>query len=206
MKNIILFTLLMFTVFTVNAQGGAGAAGLEYGEVEFDGETLVKMIGDNGDTILVAKLDDVSVTSPRTFANKDDYKTYLRYRRYAPIVYPYAKQAIRIFRETEMATTEMNKGKRKRYIKKLQKELKEEFEEPLKKLTKIQGYMLQKMIERETGTPLHTSIKELRGGFTAGYWSTFSRMFGYNLKEGYIEGEDTILDAVLDDFDVSHDF
>jgi len=206
MKNIILFTLLMFTAFAVKAQGGAGAAEIEYGEVEFDGETLVKMIGDNGDTILVAKLDDVSVTSPRTFANKDDYKTYLRYRRYAPIVYPYAKQAIRIFRETEVATQEMNKGKRKRYIKKLQKELKEEFEEPLKKLTKIQGYMLQKMIERETGTSLHSSIKELRGGFTAGYWSTFSRMFGYKLKEGYIEGDDTILDAVLDDFDVSHDF
>lgn len=206
MKNIILFTLLMFTAFVVNAQGGAGAAGVEYGEVEFDGETLVKMIGDNGDTILVAKLDDVSITSPRTFANKDDYKTYLRYRRYAPIVYPYAKQAIRIFRETEMATQEMNKGKRKRYIKKLQKQLKEEFEEPLKKLTKTQGYILQKMIERETGTSLHSSIKDLRGGFTAGYWSTFSRMFGYKLKEGYIEGNDTILDAVLDDFDVSHDF
>ena len=203
MKNIILFTLLMFTAFAVNAQGGAG---LEYGEVEFDGETLVKMIGDNGDTILVAKLDDISITSPRTFANEYDYKVYLRYRRYAPIVYPYAKQAIRIFRETEMATQEMNTGKRKRYIKKLQKELKEEFEEPLKKLTKIQGYMLQKMIERETKTPLHSSIKELRGGFTAGYWSTFSRMFGYKLKEGYIKGDDTILDAVLEDFDVSHDF
>lgn len=121
MKNIILFTFLMFTAFAVNAQGGTGTSEVEYGEVEFDGETLVKMIGDNGDTILVAKLDDVSITSPRTFANKDDYKTYLRYRRYAPIVYPYAKQAIRIFRETEMATQEMNKGKSKRYIKKLQK-------------------------------------------------------------------------------------
>ena len=63
--------------------------------------------------------------------------------------------------------------------------------------------MLQKMIERETNTPLHSSIKELRGGFTAGYWSTFSRMFGYNLKEGYIEGEDTILDAVLDKVHIS---
>lgn len=180
--------------------------GAEYGEVEFDGETLVKMLGDNGDTILVAKLDDVSITSPRTFANKDDYIKYRRYRLYAPIVYPYAKEAIRIFRETEVATNEMNKRKSKRYIKKLQKELKKEFEEPLKKLTKIQGYMLQKMIERETGDSLHKSIKNLRGGFTAGYWNTFSRMFGYRLKDGYTKGDDPILDAVLEDFDISHDF
>ncbi len=201
MKNIMLFTLLLFVGFSLRAQTNE-----TYGEVEFDGETLTKMVADNGDTILVAKLEDVSITSPRTFANKDDYYKYLRYKRYGPIVYPYAKEAIRIFRETEVATQELNKGKRKKYYKKLQKELKEEFEEPLKGLTKIQGYMLQKMIERETGDSMHSLVKDLRGGFTAGYWSTFSKFFGYDLKRGYVKGDDPILDAVLDDFDVSHSF
>ena len=201
MKNILLFTLLFFVGFSLTAQTNE-----TYGEVEFDGETLTKMVADNGDTILVAKLDDVSVTSPRTFADPLDYKRYLRYKRYGPIVYPYAKEAIRIFRETEVATQELNKGKRKKYYKKLQKELKDEFEDPLKNLTKIQGYMLQKMIERETGDSMHDLVKSVRGGFTAGYWSTFSKFFGYDLKSGYIKGEDPILDAVMEDFDVSHSF
>lgn len=199
MKKIFFLYFLSFYALNTFAQDGVD-------EVVFDGEILTKMVTDEGDTILVAKLDDISITSPRTFANKDDYAKYKRYRRYAPIVYPYAKQAIRIFRETEVATQEMNNGKRKKYIKRLQKELKEEFEEPLKKLTKIQGYMLQKMIERETGDSMHNLVKGLRGGFTAGYWSTFSRFFGYDLKSGYTKGDDSILDAVLEDFDVSHDF
>ena len=78
------------------------------------------------------------------------------------------------------------------------------FEEPLKKLTKTQGYILVKMIERETGEPMHELIKELRGGMTATYWTTMGRMFGHELKDGYVVGADTILDVVLQDYDVSH--
>lgn len=199
MKKLLWINILLLSCGLLSAQ-------VSDDEVVFDGEILTKMVTDDGDTIFVAKLDDVSITSPRTFANPDDYKKYRRYRYYAPIVYPYAKEAIRIFRETEVATQELNNRKRKKYIKKLQKELKEEFEEPLKKLTKIQGYMLQKMIERETGESMYDLVKGLRGGFTASYWSTFSRFFGYKLKGGYVKGDDPILDAVLEDFDVSHDF
>lgn len=200
MQKSILFIFFALFIASLSAQEK------DYGQVVFDGETLTKMVDDNGDTILVAMLEDISVTSPRSFANEDEYRLYRKYRRYAVVVYPYAKEAIRIFRETERATTEMKERQRKKYIKQLQKELKEEFEDPLKKLTKLQGLVLQKMIERETGESLHSSVKKLRGGFTATYWSTFSRFFGYDIKSGYIIGEDKILDAVLDDFDISHDF
>ena len=175
------------------------------GTVNFAGETLQKFVTDDGDTIMVAMLDDISITSPRTFANDDEYRLYKKYRRYAIKVYPYAQQAIRIFRETERATLEMKPRKRKKYVKQLSKELKEEFEDPLKKLTKTQGMILVKMIERELDTPMYDLLKSLRGTVTASYWSTFSRFFGYRLKEGYIIGDDHILDAVLDDFDVSYD-
>ena len=86
----------------------------------------------------------------------------------------------------------------------LQKKLKKEFKDPLKKLTKTQGKILIEMIERELDTPFHTLVKNLRGGFTAGYWNTLGKMYGYNLKEGYIPGKDPILDAVLNDFDISY--
>jgi len=147
----------------------------------------------------------VSVSSPREFESDEDYKLYRKYRYYAPKVYPYAVEAIRIFRETEHVTATMKPRKQKKHYRRLQKELKKEFEEPLRKLSKTQGYILVKMIERETDRPMHDLIKELRGGLTATYWSTMGKMFGHELKNGYIEGENPILDIVLQDYDISHE-
>lgn len=173
-------------------------------KVSIDGQLLTYMVDDCGDTILVANLDDVSITSPRKFENREDLLTYRRYRRYAIKVYPYAVEAIKIFRELDYATETLSKRKRKKYVKKLQKDLEREFEEPLKKLSKTQGKILFKMIEKELDTPMHDLIKNLRGGFTATYWSTFASMWGHKLKEGYIPGDDPIMDIVLNDMDISH--
>lgn len=172
---------------------------------DFDGEGLDMLITEDGDTLLLANLlSDVSVSSPRQFDDPADYKLYRKYRYYAGKVYPYAVEAIRIFRETEHVTATMPKRKAKRHIKRLQKELKKEFEDPLRKLTKTQGYLLVKMIERDTDKSMHVLIKELRGGMTATYWTTMGKMFGHELKAGYVEGVDPILDIVLRDYDVSH--
>ena len=173
--------------------------------VMLGGEEMEVIIGEDGDTLYLAKrLADVSVSSPRKFESKEDYKLYLKYRYYAPKVYPYAVQAIRIFRETAYVTETMPKRKAKRHVRRLQKELKKEFEDPLKKLTKTQGYLLVKMIEKETDTPMHELIKDLRGPVTATYWSTMGKMFGHQLRDGYVVGENPILDVVLQDYDVSH--
>ncbi|MEO1516075.1 MAG: DUF4294 domain-containing protein [Bacteroidota bacterium] len=172
--------------------------------LRIDGEIVTALITET-DTILIAELDDVSISSPRSFKNRDEYRRYLKYRRYAAIVYPYATKAIRIFKETEYVTQNMKKGKRKRHIKRLQKELKREFKDPLKKLTKTQGKILVKMIEKELNRPFYDLVRELRGGMTAAYWHQLSKFYGYNLKEGYIPGQDHILDAVLRDMDISHD-
>lgn len=174
--------------------------------VVIEGNILEQIITENGDTLLLASLKDISISSPRTFKNRDEYLLYMRYRRYALVVYPYAKEAIRIFRETERATTEMRERERKRYIRKLQKELETEFEDPLKNLTRTQGYVLVKMVERELDTNMFELIKSLRGGVTASYWGTFSRFYGFQLKDGYVVGNDPILDVVLQDFDISYKF
>ncbi len=39
---------------------------------------------------------------------------------------------------------------------------------------------------------------------TAGYWNTMSKFWGYDLKRGYMEGDDPILDAVLEDFSLAN--
>lgn len=172
-------------------------------ELNLKGKVYSAMISD-GDTMILADLDDISITSLRKFDSDADYRKYLKFRRYAAKVFPYAKEAIRIFREVEYASEHLSKKERKKKIKKLEKELKAEFEEPLKKLTKLQGKIMMKMIEKETEQSMYNLMKSLKGRFTAFYWNQFSKLYSYNLKEGYQEGKYEILDAVLKDFDLSY--
>ena len=60
------------------------------------------------------------------------------------------------------------------------------------------------MIERELETTMFQLLKELNGGFSASKWQTVGKLYGYNLKDGYIPGVDRIMDAILQDFDISH--
>ena len=172
-------------------------------EMRLDGHVVSAMVVD-GDTIIVADLQDVHISSPRTFADRDDYLKYLKYRRYAAKVYPYAVEAIRIFSEAQTVTETMKKRKRKKFLKKLSKELTEEFETPLKKLSKTQGKILVEMIERELNTSLFDLIQLTRGKLNAFYWNQSSKLYGYRLKEVYTVGENPILDVVLQDFDISY--
>jgi hypothetical protein len=47
-------------------------------------------------------------------------------------------------------------------------------------------------------------MKDMKGGWTAGYWNQMGKFFNYDLKEGYHEGDDPILDVVINDFDISY--
>ncbi len=173
-------------------------------KVSLAGKIYTALITEDGDTLILADLDDVSITSFRKFDSDEDYQKYMKFRRYALVVFPYAKEAIRIYREYEYASQYMGRREKKKKLKALEEELTVQFEEPLKKLTKLQGKIMIKMIEKETGKPMHTILKDIKGTFSAFYWHNFSKLYSYDLKEGYNRGQYDILDAVLDDFDVSH--
>lgn len=198
MQKIIVFFLLLVSV-QLWSQNNTSKT--EKSEVE--GTAVLAVISD-GDTVYIADLDMYTITSLQKFEDDEEYKRYLLYRRHALKVYPYAREAIKIFREMEEDTKDVSRRKRKRHVKKLQKDLEDEFEEPLKKLSRTQGQIMVKMIEKELNTPMHYLLKDLKGGFSATYWSTFSMFYGYRLKQGYERGEDRVLDAVLDDFDISY--
>ena len=183
---------------TVPVQGGTET------KITLEGRVYPALITEDGDTLILVDLDNVSITALRTFANDEEYRKYQRFRNYAAKVYPYAKEAIRIFRELEYASQHMSKREQKKRISELEVELTKEFEEPLKNLTKLQGKIMIKMIEKETGKPIYHLIKDLKGGFKAFYWNMFSKLYSYDLKEGYNKGQYPILDAVLQDFDVSY--
>lgn len=177
---------------------------LETQYIEIKGKVYPVLISE-GDTVVLADIEDVSISSPRSFDNPDDYKRYRKYKYYAAKVYPFAVEAIKEYKDLQYHTKDLSKRKRKKYIKNRNKILEEKFEDPLKGLSKTQGKILVKMIERELEIQMYDVIRELRGKFKAMYWNQSSKLLGYRLKEGYHKGENPILDIVLQDFDISYE-
>ncbi len=172
-------------------------------EVVLNGHIMTRIITEEGDTLFFSQLTEFQLTGVQNM-NQEEKRLYRKYRRYALKVYPYALDAIKIFKEVEYATNNMSPRKRKKYIKKLSKDLKNEFEDPLRGLTRTQGLILMKMIEKELDTPMYDLIQDLRGKTSSFYWNMTGKIYGYDLKNGYVVGDDKIMDAVLQDFDISY--
>ncbi len=198
-RCLIIFIVIILRTFQVFAQS-------PYKEfiTIVDGEP-VKVLVIDGDTLVIANLELISVTAPREFDYSEDRDRYSKYRRYAAIVYPYAVQGLRIYKQLEKESEGKSKREKRKMIKEISGRLKDEFEEPLKNLTRTQGLILTKMMERALNKPFYEIIKELKGGFTAMYWNQLGKMYDYQLKDEYRVGKDPILDAVLEDFDVLKD-
>jgi hypothetical protein len=153
-----------------------------------------------GDTIPVeVDLDTIYRSDKRHFESPDERRRYLQIRYNALKVYPYAVEAIRVYREEKAQTEAMRKGKKKKYTRDREKDLRGIYEKDLKKLTKLQGYILIKMIERELRTPFYEVIGELRGGWQAFKWQQLARLYGFNLKKGYEPKQDPLLEMILSD-------
>ena len=157
----------------------------------------------DGDTIYVAVLRTVPVRGQRIFSNIDEQHRYIYYKRCAAKVYPYAVEAVKLYNDMREETADMSRRQRKKYAKSSQKDLESDYEAQLKNLTKTQGAVLIKMIERYTDQPFYDIVKQTRGTMTAMYWNGLGKVWGYDLKDGYEVGKDPILDAVLQDFDLS---
>lgn len=180
------FAFIFIGTATASAQNGDGRVALP--------STIV-----NGDTLPTLYMNVVYVVDKRTFKNKRDQRRYDRLERYVTKVYPYAKLAGDLLKKYDdtLATIE-NEARRKLYMKKVENELKKEFEGELKKLTVMQGVILVKLIDRETGNSSYELVQQLRGDMSAFLWQSLARLFGQNLKLKYDpEGEDREIENIV---------
>lgn len=83
-----------------------------------------------------------------------------------------------------MAKMESNSQKRK-YLKKTEKYLKDQFEEPLKKLSRKDGQILIKLINRQTDRTTFELVKDLKSGWSAFWNQQAAKLFDLNLKTRY---------------------
>lgn len=155
----------------------------------------------NGDSIFLMSLHPARLVAKRTFKDLEEQKQFRRYLWAAKRVYPYAVQAVALYQEIDEETDGMNKRKRKRHIRHEHQELKEDLTERMKNLSKTEGKVLVKMIERELDMPFYEVVRSTRGTTTAAYWNTLGKFWGYDLKQGYHHGDDPLLDEVFIDYD-----
>jgi hypothetical protein len=190
--HIILF-LIIFLLLPVNGQRIIDT------EKYLDNHQVLEAKVENGDTILVDNIDQIVVFSEYTFNNKRDYRKYRKLVRDVKKVLPYAKLAKEILKEMnkKFVTLETEKEK-KQYIKKVEERLKEEFEGELRDLTMKQGFLLMKLIDRETGDTSYELIKEMKGSISAFFWQTIAKLFGSDLKAEYDpDGEDKLIEEIV---------
>ncbi len=84
------------------------------------------------------------------------------------------------------------------YVKGIEKRITEQYTPLIKRMTRYEGKILVKLIDRETEFTAYQIIKEFRGGFVAGFWQGLARIFGNNLKLEYErDGEDKLIEQIV---------
>ncbi len=111
---------------------------------------------------------------------------WTRLRNAVYVTYPYARVAGVTINEINVKLEGVSgKKQRKAVIKTREKELRQQFEEPLKNLSVYQGKILMKLINRQTGNNCYEIIKEYKGGFNARFYQTVAWFVGGNLKQDW---------------------
>lgn len=164
-----------------------------------DSAIVTKTAVFEGDTIPLFQMQEITVWAPRTFESRREERRYGRLQRYVVKVYPYAKIAGEMLQDfDDTLKTFRSDRQRKKYLKEVEEQLKDEFGGELKKLTIKQGIILVKLIDRETGNTSYDLIKQLRGSFSAFIWQSLARLFGSNLKLEYDpQGEDEMIEEIV---------
>ena len=157
-------------------------------------------IDEYGDTVRMTMIKDVFVYPPMKFKNKKQEEFYWRTVRDVRKTLPYAKLAFATLCETyEYIQTIPNQKEREAHLKHLEKDIFEQYKPVVKNMTKGQGKVLLKLINRETDQSSFSIVKAFLGSFRAGFWQTFGRFFGMNMKAGFKPDkneEDAIIDRV----------
>ncbi len=186
MNQIITFLLILFTLFS-------------YGqEKERDSLDLSNMILIEGDSIEFS-LDEITLLKKLKFDDKKERRYYYWYWKKVHKAYPYAVLTASTLAEVDKHLAKIkSKRKRKRYIKKAQKLLNEEFKGQLKKMTRTEGKLLIRLIHRQTGYTTFNLIKKYRSGWKAFWYNTTARVFKLSLKKEY-HPESSELDFLVED-------
>jgi hypothetical protein len=151
-------------------------------------------VNERGDSTLHVTLVTVTI-----YKRNKDIRRYQRMVAAVKKVYPLAIEASKRMENLDKKLAEFERRKdQKGYTKAIEDALKEEITPMLWKMTRFEGVILLKLIDRETNHTAYNIVKEFRSGFTAGFYQLLARLFGNNLKLEYdAKGEDAMLEQIV---------
>ena len=89
--------------------------------------------------------------------------------------------------------------KKRKIFSSIEDELLLKYDYSVRKLTKSQGRILIRLIDREVNRTSYEIIKDFRNVLIAGFWQITARIFGHNLKSNYdhTKGEDRMIEYII---------
>ena len=147
-----------------------------------------------GDSVL-----HITIMTVPIYKRNRDIQRYQRMVKAVKKVYPLALEAAKRLEDLDIRLAEFERRKdQKGYTKALEDALKEELTPMLWKMTRYEGVILLKLIDRETKHTAFNIVKDIRSGFTVNFYQILARMFGNNLKLEYnVNGEDAMLEQIV---------
>ena len=137
---------------------------------------------------------------------KRSKRKYKRLERDVKRTYPYAKIIADIMPGYDKILDSLNYLSgfeyymaKKKIFSSIEKKLISEYGFSVTKLTKNQGRILIKLIDRETQKTSYTIIRDFRSVIHAGFWQITAKIFGHNLKSNFDikNKEDRLIEYII---------
>lgn len=162
--------------------------------------TGYNLVVNDGDTMTIFYLRPITVYPKLKFRNRKEEEFYWRTVRNVKILLPYAKMIRETLVETyEYIETFETQKEREAYLKRMEKDLFEQYKPILKRFSRSQAKLLIKLIQRETDQSSYDIVKAFLGSFRATFWQGFGKLFGVSLKGKYNPAkskEDAVIERI----------
>lgn len=143
------------------------------------------------------ELEEIVLTDNGAYTLSEEQKRIAILKRRVYKTYPYAKLASEKLVAMNLIMSKLKTEKeKKKYFKIVENYLTNEFEAKLKKMSRKDGQVLVKLIDRQTGTTTFELIKNLKSGWKAFWANGTAKLFDINLKTEYKPYD------VLEDFNI----
>lgn len=142
---------------------------------------------------------NIYVFTPLKFKSEKDRIEYTKLVRDVKKTLPYARLIAKsIIESYEFMETLPDEKSKQKHLEEVQKYMMKEYKPKMKKLTRRQGQILVKLVDRECNTSSYNIVKSLLGSFKATMYNTFAGLFGNSLKTKYEpDGKDQMIERIV---------
>ena len=135
---------------------------------------------------------------PKVFKNNKEKKKYDRLVHNIKRVYPLAKLVRQTILETYEVLQYFPEAEREAHLKRVEKGIIEQYGKQVKRLSRTQGRLLVKLVDRECNNTGYAITKAFLGHVRANFYQGIALVFGNSLTKRYApEGEDKEVERIV---------